>query len=229
MNEGNDSPDTTAGTGDRLPETLRRHGIDLPERQIAALEQYCALLWQWNARLNLTRHTDYEKFVTRDVVDTLAFSQFLAAGETVLDVGTGGGVPGVLLALVRDDLTVSLCESVAKKVRAVTDIVEKLGLSIPVHHARAEDLLANHRFDTLAIRAVAPLRKLLVWFNPHWNAFQRMLVLKGPAWVEERGEARHLGLLRGKTLRKLTSYPLPETESESVLLQITLAEKPRTK
>ena len=192
----------------------------MPSEQISRLQDYCELLWDWNAKINLTRHTDYEKFVTRDLVDSLAFAQFLAHGEKVLDVGTGGGVPGVVLAIVRPDLHVSLCESVGKKARAVAEIVQRLGLPAPVLHARAEEVLAKQRFDTLVVRAVARLRKLLEWFRPHWGAFERLLVLKGPSWIEERGEARHYGLLHDLALRKLTTYPLPGGESESVLLQI---------
>ena len=169
------------------------------------LERYCELLWDWNTKINLTRHTDYEKFVARDLVDSLAFAQFLEPKEKVLDVGTGGGVPGVVLAIVRDDLRISLCESVGKKARVVADIVERLGLQTPVLHARAEDVLAHQRFNTLVIRAVARLKKLLEWFRPHWKSFDRLLVLKGPSWVEERGEARHYGLLHDLALRKLTS------------------------
>jgi 16S rRNA (guanine527-N7)-methyltransferase len=205
---------------DNLAAALQRHEIELPEAAVSRLEQYCKLLWDWNSKINLTRHTDYEKFVTRDLVDSQAFARFLHHGEKVLDVGTGGGVPGIVLAILRDDLKVSLCESIGKKARVVTDIVEHLGLSTPVYHARAEDLLAEHRFNTLVIRAVARLRKLLEWFHPHWNEFDRLLVLKGPAWVEERGEARHFGLMYDLALRKLMSYPLVGTESESVLLQI---------
>ena len=185
---------------DTLAAALGRHAIELPEPKIAKLEQYCTLLWDWNSKLNLTRHTDYEKFVARDVVDTLAFSKFLEPGETVLDVGTGGGVPGLLLAMLREDLDVSLCESVGKKARAVADIAQQLGLATLVYNVRAETLLADHQFTTLLVRAVAPLRKLLEWFKPHWLAFDRLLVLKGPAWVAERAEARHLGLMRNLAL-----------------------------
>ena len=81
-----------------LSAVLARHQIELPAAQVALLERYCELLWDWNAKINLTRHTDYEKFVARDLVDSLAFARFLEPKEEVLDVGTGGGVPGVVLA-----------------------------------------------------------------------------------------------------------------------------------
>jgi 16S rRNA (guanine527-N7)-methyltransferase len=211
---------TVSPPPESLAAAMVRHGIELPPSQVALLEQYCRLLWDWNAKINLTRHTDYEKFAARDLLDSLAFSRFLTPGEKVLDVGTGGGVPGVVLAIVRADLEVALCESVGKKARAVADIVDHLGLKVPVLHGRAEDLLADHRYHTLLVRAVARLEKLLLWFQPHWQAFDRLLVLKGPSWVDERAEARHRGCLHRLALRILTSYPLPGTESESVLLQI---------
>jgi 16S rRNA (guanine527-N7)-methyltransferase len=208
-----------------LSDILARHRIELPAPQVALLERYCELLWDWNTKINLTRHTDYEKFVARDLVDSLAFARFLEPKEKVLDVGSGGGVPGVVLAIVRDDLKVSLSESVGKKAKALADIVERLGLSTPVFHARAEEVLAQRRFNTLVVRAVARLKKLLEWFRPHWDSFDRLLVLKGPAWIDERGEARHYGLMHELSLRKLASYPLPGTESESVMLQIRRKEK----
>jgi len=212
-------------TNDNLPAALARHGIELPQPQVDVLERYCELLWQFNEKLNLTRHTTYEKFVVRDLVDSRAFAEFLRPGEAVLDVGTGGGVPGVVLAVIRADLNVTLCESVGKKARAVGEILDALGLNVAVVHGRAEDLLDDHRFGTLVIRAVDRMQKLLTWFGPHWRAFDRMLVLKGPSWVEERGEARHLGLMKGLALRKLTSYPLPGSDGQSVLLQICPADR----
>jgi len=214
-----------AEPADTLSAALARHRISLPEDQVRRLDDYCRLLWDWNTKLNLTRHTDYEKFVSRDLVDSLAFARFLNQAERVLDVGTGGGVPGVVLAIVRPDLEVSLCESVGKRARAVSDIVDRLGLKVPILEGRVEDLLVAHTFDTLVVRAVARLAKLLRWLQPHWGSFERLLIVKGPAWVEERGEARHLGLFRNLALRKLTSYPLPHSNSESVLLLICPKDK----
>jgi 16S rRNA (guanine527-N7)-methyltransferase len=205
---------------DTLAATVARHGIELPEDRIALLAQYRTLLWDWNTRINLTRHTDDEKFVGRDLADSLAFARFLTAGERILDVGTGGGVPGVILAIVRPELSVALAESTGKKAKVVADMVQRLGLPVPVFAGRAEDALAQQKFDTLVVRAVAPLPKLLTWFGPFWNRFGRMLVLKGTSWVEERAAARHEGQLRTLALRKLMSYPIPGTHDEGVLLQI---------
>jgi 16S rRNA (guanine527-N7)-methyltransferase len=210
---------------DKLAAAMAEHRIELPDAQAKKIAQYCVLLWEWNTKLNLTRHTDYQKFVGRDLVDSLAFAEHLHPKEKVLDVGTGGGVPGVVLAILRPDLSVSLCESVGKRARAVTDIVTRLGLNLPVYQSRAEKLVRDVAFNTLVVRAVARLAKLLGWLRPHWQRFDRLLVLKGPAWIEERSEARRLGLLQGLALRKLASYPLPGTNSQSVLLQICPKER----
>jgi len=213
-------PDDSPAEAETLAATLSRHHIELADDQIATLDRYRAALWALNVQINLTRHTTLEKFVGRDVADSLAFSQHLETGERVLDVGTGGGVPGVILAIARPDLRIELCESVAKRAKAIGDIIRQAGLTVPVHHARAEALLENEVYDALVVRAVASLAKLLTWFNPRWNSIGRLLVLKGPAWTEERGEARHLGLLRDVQLRKVAEYPLPGTESQSVLLEL---------
>jgi len=210
---------------DNLAATMAEHSVELPPEQVELLERYCQLRWAWNERLNLTRHTTYRKFVTRDLVDSLVFAEFLNPKEKILDVGTGGGVPGVVLAIVRPDLSVSLCESVGKRARAVAEIVGRLGLNVPVYESRVEDVVSQWAFNTLVVRAVARLTKLLRWFEPHWARFDRLLILKGPAWSEERAQARHDGLLAKLALRKLTAYPLPGTSSQSVLLQVCPKDK----
>ena len=213
--DSNFEPQTEA-----LGEMLRAEGIDVSAEQLALLDGYRRLLWSWNERLNLTRHTTLEKFVTRDIVDSYQLSLLLGRGERVLDVGTGGGVPGVVLAILRPDLSVSLCESTQKKARAVEAIVGELGLAVPVFATRAEEVLELSTFDTLVARALASLRKVLTWLAPRWDAFDRLLLVKGPSWVEERAEARHRGLLRGLELRKAATYQTPRTGAESVILSI---------
>ena len=200
-------------------------GIQVEAEKLEQLEDYCRLLWDWNEKINLTRHTNFDLFAKRDLLDSWHLAQQLAQGDEVLDVGTGGGVPGIPLAILRPDLTVSLCDSVGKKTRVVDDIVLKLKLPIQVHALRVQDVLEEWRYGTLVTRAVGSLAQLAGWLKDYWHCFDRLLAIKGPRWVEERGEARHRGLLNGIELRKLASYKMPGTESESVVLQIR---RPRT-
>jgi len=211
---------------DTLAAALSRYEIELPDDQVAALDEYRRLLWDFNQRLNLTRHTDFTRFVTRDVVDSLQLAALLEPGEKVLDMGTGGGVPGVIVAILRDDVHVSLCESVGKRARAVEQIVRTMtwgraGLPVTVHHARAEELLAEHRYDAVLARAVAPLAKMLKWLAPHWASAGRLLTIKGSRWPEERGEARHRGLLTNLDLRRVAVYKTPGTDAENVVLKVS--------
>jgi 16S rRNA (guanine527-N7)-methyltransferase len=205
---------------DSLAAALARHQLDLPNGQIELLDKYCRLLWDWNTKLNLTRHTDFEKFVGRDLVDSLELAKHLRQGEGVLDVGTGGGVPGLVIAIVRPDLKVTLCDSIGKKARAVEDIVQQLGVEVPVFPFRAEELLKDARYDALVIRAVGPLWKLLVAFKPHWRSFRRMLVIKGPKWPEELTEARRRGQMHSLQLKSAAEYPLAGADGKSVILKI---------
>ncbi|QDU94621.1 16S rRNA (guanine(527)-N(7))-methyltransferase RsmG [Lignipirellula cremea] len=204
-----------------LEAALERYQLETPPEAIEPLKAYCALLWEWNLKLNLTRHTDYDKFVSRDLLDVLQLASVLNEGEEVLDVGSGGGVPGIPLAIVRPDLRVSLCESIGKKAKVLGEMTNALEIQVPVFHGRAEVVLDDFSFDSLAARAVGPLWKMLHWFQGRWHTIGRLLAIKGPSWPEERGEARHRGYMHEVDLRKLVEYPRPGADGQSVILQLT--------
>ena len=201
-------------------DALDKYNIPLPSEQTAVLDKYCHLLWDWNQKLNLTRHTDYDTFVARDLVDSMQVAQLLEENEEVLDVGSGGGVPGIVLGILRPDLQLALCESVGKKATVLQSMIEALDLPLALHACRAEDLLEDLRFQSLTTRAVGPLWKMLKWFQPHWASIDRLLAIKGPRWVDERGEARHRGMLNNLELRRVAEYETPGSGAHNFILQI---------
>ena len=209
-----------------LAQVIRRYALEVPAEQIEQLEAYCRVLWEWNAKFNLTRHTDFDKFVARDLIDSMELAKFLKSGEEVLDVGSGGGVPGIVLAILRPDIQISLSESVGKKVEALHGMIVALDLTTGVHACRAEEALKDLRFDTLVARAVGPLERMLRWFQPHWLSMDRLLVIKGPRWIDERTEAERLGLLRLLDLQCVAQYTMPGSDAQSFILEIT---RPRNK
>ncbi|WP_202921035.1 16S rRNA (guanine(527)-N(7))-methyltransferase RsmG [Anatilimnocola aggregata] len=205
---------------DTLVAALDRHQIQVQPDQFKLLEQYCRLLWDWNEKINLTRHTTYEKFVNRDLVDTLQLATLIHPKEEILDVGSGGGVPGITLAIMRPDLEITLSETTGKKARVLEDMVKQLKLPVTVFACRTESILDDTRYDALTARAVGPLWQLLTWFRPHWSLIGRLLLIKGPKWTEEQAEAKRRGLLRELELKVGAQYPMPGTDSDSVILKV---------
>lgn len=201
---------------------LANHSVELQEPIAERLQAYAEAMWRWNEQLNLTRHTTWDLFVGRDLRDCLQLAPILDPGEEVLDLGSGNGVPGIPLAILRPDIDVSLAESVAKRAGVLGEIIAELDLPVPVYSARGEDLLDDFRFTSLVCRAVGSITKLCRWIEPHWINVDRMLLIKGPKWLEERGEARHSGLMADLQLRKVASYPLGDEseEDQGAIIQI---------
>ena len=174
--------------------------------------------------MNLTRHTDFDTFVSRDLVDTLELSKLIPVGphrKPVLDVGSGGGVPGMVLAIIRPDLALTLSDSVKKKADALLEFAKVLELNIEICNERAESILADFRYDYTIARAVGPLHKICRWFDEHWPSVGQLLAIKGPRWPEEKAEAAELKLLTYVDLEKVAEYPTPGTEWNSVILRLS--------
>jgi 16S rRNA (guanine527-N7)-methyltransferase len=199
---------------------LVAHGFVLPDDQAERIEAYVRSVWKWNEQINMTRHTTWDLFVGRDLRDCLQLAPLIGAGETVLDLGSGAGVPGVPLAIMRPDVKVSLAESVGKRAKILDEMAADLDLPVAVYAARGEELLEDFRFSTITCRAVGSLYKLCQWLEPHWPSVGRLLAIKGPKWIEERAEARHRGAMNELQIRVATSYPLGDGDSEGVILQV---------
>jgi 16S rRNA (guanine527-N7)-methyltransferase len=204
-----------------LRKTIDQFQIDVPESAYAPIKHYCQSLWELNKTLNLTRHTSYEKFVTRDLLDSVELAKLIPEHKKVLDVGSGGGVPGILLAILRPDLKMTLAESVGKKALALGEMAEALELKAVIYQCRAEDLLADVGFDYTTARAVGPLKKIGRWFEHVWPSVGKLLAIKGPKWPAEKAEADEANLLKRVDLRVVSEYDVPGVDWKSVILQLT--------
>jgi 16S rRNA (guanine527-N7)-methyltransferase len=136
-------------------------GLPLTAEQGAALSAFIALLLKWNKVYNLTGVRGADELVDRHVVESFALRALLK-GTHIADVGSGGGLPGVPLAIVEPERRFTLIESRAKRVRFLRHVVAELELkNTEVAHGRAEDLPVARPFDTVLARAVAPPAELL--------------------------------------------------------------------
>jgi 16S rRNA (guanine527-N7)-methyltransferase len=164
-------------------------GLALSELQVTALLRYLDLLKRWNAVYNLTAVREPDRMLRQHLVDCLAVlpalrreqaAQPAGAGQRLLDVGSGGGLPGVVLALVEPDLQVTCVDTVAKKAGFVRQVAAELGLrNLRAEHARVEALDASRPFDIITSRAFASLRDFVT--------LTRHLLAPGGAWLAMKG------------------------------------------
>lgn len=142
------------------------------------LLHYLRLLQKWNRVYNLTAVRDPREMVTRHLLDSLAIASYMAG--RVVDVGTGPGLPGIPLALVRSQLQFVLLDSNAKKTRFVVQAVTELGLeNVEVVCKRVEEFKPSQAFDTLIVRAFAPIANVLAVSSHLCANHGRILIMKG--------------------------------------------------
>ena len=165
------------------------------EQQFAALGPCYG---HWNARINVISRKDIDCLYLHHVLHSLAIAKFIRFpdGADVLDVGTGGGFPGIPLAIFFPQTHFFLCDSIAKKIRVVNEVTAALGLkNVSAKQIRAEDM--QQRFDFVVSRAVAPLGELASWV---WEKTRKgVICLKGGDLTDEiRVCARILGITEGQ-------------------------------
>jgi len=151
----------------------------------------------WNEKINVISRKDMDHFYERHVLHSLAIARYVkfAPGTRIMDIGTGGGFPGVPLAVYFPDCEFLMVDSIEKKIRVVSDVITELGLhNAEAHRGRTEEV--KRKFHFITCRAVARFEKLLMWtrksyLNTHKNALPNgMIALKGGDLKEELKEVR---------------------------------------
>lgn len=170
-----------------LAAEAREIGVVLTAAQIAAFFRYRALIARWNSRARLTALADPVEVIRLHFVDSLLclIAAPLASAVTLIDVGSGGGLPGIPLAIARPHFRVTLLEPAARKAAFLERAVAELGLPCAVVAERAEVAgrapQLREQFDAAVARAVAPLATLVEWTLPFVRVGGSAVLLKGPA------------------------------------------------
>jgi len=214
-----------------IPEHVRASltalGIDVPEAMLQSLGGYLDALLEANRRVNLTGVRDRDQAWRRHVVDSLTLLPLLGQipeGARLVDVGSGGGLPGVPLAITRPDLHVTLVESTGKKAR----FLESLQLpNTTVINDRAEHLAhqpdRRQQYDVAVCRAIGRMPHVLEWVLPLVRAGGELLAMKGPTVEKELRECDDAWLELGAgDVRVVEAYP-PEFEHGAVVVAVEKA------
>lgn len=153
-------------TENNFVKNVKELGIEINDKQLKQLEKYYELLIEWNEKINLTGITKKEDVYLKHFYDSLTIQKIIDLNdvETLCDVGTGAGFPGLVLKIVFPNLKVTLLDALNKRINFLNDVIEKLELKdIETIHSRSEDYALKNRekFDVVTARAVASLPVLM--------------------------------------------------------------------
>lgn len=215
-------------TMELLQETLQmgceHFGFTLSEFQREQFETYARLLVEWNEKMNLTAITKPQEIAMKHFVDSLLLTKAIEVerGASLIDVGTGAGFPGIPVKILREDLQLTLLDSLKKRIGFLTEVTGKLGLGAICIHARAEEQgkkpQEREQYDIACARAVAHLRELAEYCLPFVRVGGVFAALKGYEIEQELQEAKKAISLMGGQVENIEKYELPDTSRRSIVI-----------
>jgi 16S rRNA (guanine527-N7)-methyltransferase len=187
------------------PEAVPPQAQELFGTALPVAERYVRLLATAGVERGLIGPREVGRLWERHVINCAVLSEAVPEGASVIDIGSGAGLPGLVLAIARPDLEITLLEPLLRRTTFLNEAVEELGLTnVTVRRGRAEEVAKDYAVDVVTARAVAPLDRLATWGLPLLRVGGEMLALKGERAAQELAEAepvlRKLGVRRAELL-----------------------------
>ena len=209
-----------------LFDETKKNGMELSDKQIAQFNLYYELLTAKNKVMNLTAITEYNDVVKKHFIDSMMISRVLDMKKinSLCDVGTGAGFPGIPLKIVYPHLHLTLVDSVGKRVNFLSEVVEKLGLEdVEAIHSRTEDLAHNskyrEKYDLVTARAVASMNVLSEYCIPYAKISGYFAAYKSGNIEEEIENAKNAVKTLGGKIEKTDMFELYEMGRSIVLIR----------
>lgn len=205
-------------------EELNKININLTDNQLNQLEKYYELLVEWNEKFNLTNITDKNQVYLKHFYDSITLSKIIDLNEqeSLCDIGTGAGFPGLVLKIVFPNLKIVLVDSLNKRIEFLKEVIKKLNLTnIEVYHDRAEEFAKKNieKFDIVTARAVAHLSILLEYSIPMIKINKYFIAMKANIDTEIEESSNALEKLNSKIV-KIEQFTLPIEESNRTIIKI---------
>lgn len=190
---------------------------DINEKMGQQFEDYMNLLLEWNEKINLTAITEEDDIILKHFVDSLTISKYIKEGKSIVDVGTGAGFPGIPVKIAREDVNVTLVDSLNKRILFLQEVIEKLQLqNITTLHYRAEEFGQNKKyrenFDIATSRAVANLSTLVEYLLPLVKVGGICICMKGSEIQEELENSKKAIEILGGKIEQVQEFTLPESD-----------------
>jgi len=209
-----------------LTDALTKLGIPFDETIVEQFKGYMEGILDWNEKINLTAITDKEEFIAKHFVDSVlcyGFKEYVNA-ESIIDVGTGGGFPGIPLAIISPDKYFVLADSLNKRLKVINTLTDELGIdNAETVHGRAEELAKNKHyresFDLCISRAVANLAVLAEYCLPFIKKGGYLLAYKGPDAEEELERAAKAIKVLGGKFNRIESVELDGYDHNIVVIE----------
>lgn len=207
---------------DLFLEELKNINIELSPKQIEQLDKYCDLLLEYNKHTNLTAIKEKELVYLKHFYDSLTINKYIKKNDNVLDIGTGAGFPGMVLAIVRPDITITLLDSNNKKIKFLEYLKNELNITnVTLIHDRAEKFAHENleKFDVVTSRAVARLRILLELSIPVLKINGIFIGMKANLDEELEESIITIELLNSEILkREMFKLPIENSNRENILI-----------